>query len=52
MTKAIEVGHIFKLGTKYAEALGAKFLDVNGKERTSLSWEVMEWGLKELLQHI
>lgn len=32
ITKAIEVGHIFKLGTKYAEALGAKFLDVNGKE--------------------
>jgi prolyl-tRNA synthetase len=32
MTKAIEVGHIFKLGTRYAEALGAKFLDVNGKD--------------------
>lgn len=32
ITKAIEVGHIFKLGTKYAEALGAKYLDVNGKE--------------------
>jgi len=24
---AIEVGHVFKLGTKYSEALGAKFLD-------------------------
>lgn len=34
ITKAIEVGHIFKLGTKYAEALGAKFLDQNGKEKT------------------
>ncbi|KXK55468.1 MAG: prolyl-tRNA synthetase [Chlorobi bacterium OLB5] len=32
MTKAIEVGHIFKLGTRYAEALGAKYLDVNGKD--------------------
>lgn len=32
LTKAIEVGHIFKLGTRYAEALGAKYLDVNGKE--------------------
>lgn len=32
MTKAVEVGHIFKLGTRYAEALGAKYLDVNGKE--------------------
>lgn len=32
MTKAIEVGHIFKLGTRFAEALGAKYLDENGKE--------------------
>ncbi|HMT12028.1 MAG TPA: His/Gly/Thr/Pro-type tRNA ligase C-terminal domain-containing protein, partial [Ignavibacteria bacterium] len=32
LTKAVEVGHIFKLGTRYAEALGAKYLDVNGKE--------------------
>jgi prolyl-tRNA synthetase len=30
--KAIELGHIFKLGTKYSEALGATFLDENGKE--------------------
>lgn len=28
--KAIELGHIFKLGTKYSEALGANFLDENG----------------------
>ncbi|MCF0233413.1 MAG: proline--tRNA ligase [Thermoguttaceae bacterium] len=27
MQNAIEVGHVFKLGTKYTEALGAKFLD-------------------------
>jgi prolyl-tRNA synthetase len=26
---AIEVGHVFKLGTKYSEALGARFLDAN-----------------------
>ncbi|MBK8983422.1 MAG: proline--tRNA ligase [Ignavibacteria bacterium] len=32
ITKAIEVGHIFKLGTMYSEALGAKFLDTDGKE--------------------
>ena len=32
ITRAIEVGHIFKLGTKYAEALGATFLDAEGKE--------------------
>jgi len=30
-TRGIEVGHIFKLGTKYSEALKANFLDENGK---------------------
>ena len=30
-TKGIEVGHIFKLGTKYSESMGAKALDRNGK---------------------
>ncbi len=29
---AIEVGHIFKLGTRFSEALGARYLDENGKE--------------------
>jgi prolyl-tRNA synthetase len=29
---AIELGHIFKLGTKYSEALGALYLDEKGKE--------------------
>ena len=28
---AIEIGHTFKLGTKYSAALGANFLDKNGK---------------------
>jgi prolyl-tRNA synthetase len=32
IVRAIEVGHIYKLGSKYAKALGAKFLDENGKE--------------------
>jgi prolyl-tRNA synthetase len=27
LRQAIEVGHVFKLGTKYSEALGARFLD-------------------------
>lgn len=31
-TKGIEIGHIFKLGTKYSEAMGASFLDRNGRE--------------------
>jgi prolyl-tRNA synthetase len=30
---AIEIGNIFKLGTKYADALGATYLDEAGKER-------------------
>jgi prolyl-tRNA synthetase len=30
--KAIELGHIFKLGTKYSEALNVRFLDENGKD--------------------
>ncbi|MCP5040356.1 MAG: proline--tRNA ligase [bacterium] len=31
--KTIEVGHIFKLGTRYSEAMGATVLDNNGKSR-------------------
>jgi len=30
---AIEVGNIFKLGTRYSEPLGATYLDESGKER-------------------
>ena len=30
--KGIEVGHIFKLGDRYSRAMGAGFLDSNGKE--------------------
>jgi len=30
--KALEVGHIFKLGTKYAESMGATVLDAEGKQ--------------------
>lgn len=31
--KGIEVGHLFKLGTRYSEALGATYLDKDGQER-------------------
>ena len=31
---AVEVGHIFKLGYKYSESMGARVLDKNGKEVT------------------
>ncbi len=30
---AIEVGHIFKLGTRYSKAFGAKYLDEDGTEK-------------------
>ena len=32
--QGIEVGHIFKLGTKYSDALGLKYLDESGKQQT------------------
>ncbi|MGE4504458.1 MAG: proline--tRNA ligase [Desulfovibrionaceae bacterium] len=32
-TKGIEVGHVFKLGTKYSQAMNATFLDENGREQ-------------------
>ena len=31
--RGIEVGQVFKLGTKYSKALGATFKDVNGEEK-------------------
>lgn len=31
---AMEIGHIFQLGTKYSLAQGANFLDENGKQQT------------------
>lgn len=30
-TRGIEIGHIFKLGTRYTEAMNANFLDENGR---------------------
>ena len=34
--RAIEVGHVFKLGTKYSEKLGATFLDADGARKPSV----------------
>ena len=33
MWRGIEVGHVFKLGTKYSQALNATYLDADGKEQ-------------------
>jgi prolyl-tRNA synthetase len=33
IARGIEVGHIFKLGTKYSEAMGATFIDENGESK-------------------
>jgi prolyl-tRNA synthetase len=34
--KAVEVGHIFKLGDRYTQSMGARVLDLNGKEVTPI----------------
>jgi prolyl-tRNA synthetase len=34
--RGIEVGHVFKLGTKYSEALGAGYLDPDGQRKTAI----------------
>ncbi len=34
--KAVEIGHIFKLGYKYSESMGARVLDKDGKEVTPI----------------
>ncbi|WP_234985690.1 proline--tRNA ligase [Demequina sp. NBRC 110051] len=33
LARGVEIGHIFQLGRKYAEALDLKVLDVNGKQQ-------------------
>lgn len=32
ISRAIELGHIFKLGTRYGESLGARYLDEHGQQ--------------------
>ena len=34
--KAVEIGHIFKLGCKYTESMGSRVTDANGKELTPI----------------
>jgi prolyl-tRNA synthetase len=36
VAKAVEIGHIFKLGYKYTESMGARVLDPAGKEVTPI----------------
>ena len=36
MDTAVEIGHIFKLGYKYSDSMGARVLDKNGKEVTPI----------------
>ncbi len=33
VVRVVELGHVFKLGTKYSTAMGANYLDEDGKER-------------------
>mgnify|MGYP001222124716 FL=1 len=41
-TRGIEVGHVFKLGKKYSDAMGAEFNDSNGKR---VSFEMGCYGI-------
>jgi prolyl-tRNA synthetase len=34
--RGIEIGHVFKLGTKYSKTLGARFLDESGTEQPAI----------------
>ena len=36
LARGIEVGHVFKLGTKYSEAMNAVFLDEQGQEKVMI----------------
>ena len=36
IARGIEVGHIFQLGNKYSESMGARVLDQNGREQSML----------------
>ena len=50
---AIELGHIFKLGTKYSQSMGALFLDENGKEQPIImgSYGIgVDWFLNGLIR--
>lgn len=51
LERGIEVGHIFKLGTRFSEALGATFLDASGAARPIVmgSYGI---GLERLMQAI
>ncbi len=36
LTTTMEIGHIFKLGTRYSKALGADFVDEKGERKTAI----------------
>ncbi|MDN5337390.1 MAG: prolyl-tRNA synthetase, partial [Thermotogaceae bacterium] len=50
-TKGIEVGHIFKLGTKYSEKLNGYFVDEEGKNKPYLMG-CYGWGISRTLAAI
>jgi prolyl-tRNA synthetase len=49
--RGIEIGHIFKLGTRYSDSMGAKVLDKNGRE-TSVIMGCYGLGVSRLLSAI
>ena len=43
-TRGIEIGHIFKLGTRYTEAMDAQILDENGAPKANHHGMLRDWG--------
>jgi prolyl-tRNA synthetase len=41
--RGIEVGHVFKLGTKYSESMHCEYLDESGKRPRCFLSEVVRW---------
>jgi prolyl-tRNA synthetase len=48
VAKAVEIGHIFKLGNRYSESMGARVLDAEGKE-VSLTMGCYGIGMERIL---
>ena len=49
---AVEIGHIFKLGYKYSESMGARVLDRNGKEVMPIMAYLNQASAKQLKEDI
>lgn len=51
LDRGIEVGNIFKLGTKYSNALKATFLDEKRKCQAFCNGFIWSWNIKDYVCH-